>query len=132
MNSRKDSSSIDPKNIVNNTHKTPSHYDPHIVPAETAAREAREGDHFGQAKHDDAKDIDHIHTRDGYTSDKEGLFNNYAVEPEMYADQSANNLISNWRRNRLDSTTLGVLLLFAVGLFVLITLMALMPYGSVS
>ncbi len=59
-------------------------YDPHLVPAETAARAAREGDDFLHVEHDDPADREHLHTRDGYTVDQEGLLNNYAVEPEMY------------------------------------------------
>ena len=62
---------------------TISHYDPHIIPAETVARAAREGKHFGHVEHDDPNDHEHIHLRDGYTMDQEGLINNYAVEPEM-------------------------------------------------
>ncbi len=60
------------------------HPDPHIIPAETAARANREGSHFGQVDHDSQADTEHIHTRDGYTVDQEGLINNYAVEPPMY------------------------------------------------
>ena len=47
-------------------------YDRHIIPAETAAPT------------DDQTDNQSIHTTDGYTVDKEGLVNNYAIEPEMY------------------------------------------------
>lgn len=64
----------------------PSHYDPHIVPAETAARAKREGKTFGHVDHD-PRTPDHIHTRDGYTVDQEGLINNYAVEPPMYINE---------------------------------------------
>ncbi|MDV2997792.1 MAG: hypothetical protein N4J56_007497 [Chroococcidiopsis sp. SAG 2025] len=60
------------------------HYDPHIIPAETVAREAREGKNFGHLEHDRPADLERIHTRDGYTIDREGLINNYAIEPEMY------------------------------------------------
>jgi hypothetical protein len=60
------------------------HYDPHLVPAEIAARAAREGEEFLHVEHDDPSDHEHLHTRDGYTVDQEGLLNNYAVEPEMY------------------------------------------------
>jgi len=69
-------------------------YDPHIVPAETAARKEREGDLFktlpteereaNATTDDQTHPGDSIRTTDGYTVDKEGLLNNYAVEPEMY------------------------------------------------
>ena len=67
--------------------ETPSHYDAHLVPAETAAREAREGNRYGHVEHDQAEDTEHIHTRDGYTMDQEGLINNYAVEAPMYVNE---------------------------------------------
>ena len=60
------------------------HYDPHIMPPEIRARAAREGEHFGHVEHDLPGDTEHLHNRDGYTVDEEGLINNYAVEPEMY------------------------------------------------
>lgn len=63
------------------------HPDPHIIPAETAARAAREGSQFGRVDHDAPADTEHIHTRDGYTVDQEGLINNYAVEPPMYINE---------------------------------------------
>ncbi|MEH1907171.1 hypothetical protein [Nostoc sp.] len=59
-------------------------YDRGIIPAETAARMEREGDNFktlptGEGEADASTD--------GYTVDKEGLLNNYAVEPEMYYEE---------------------------------------------
>jgi hypothetical protein len=57
-------------------------YDPHIVPAETQARMEREGDNFKHTP-DQEGDLD---TTEGYTIDKEGLLNNYAIEPEMYVE----------------------------------------------
>ncbi len=68
----------------NGSTPTISHYDPHIIPTETAVREAREGKHFGHVDHDDSADTEHLHTRDGYTIDQEGLINNYAIESEPY------------------------------------------------
>lgn len=58
-------------------------YDPGIVPAETAARRAREGIAFKQ-KPEGAGASD---TTSGYTIDREGLVNNYAIEPEMYVKE---------------------------------------------
>lgn len=57
-------------------------YDRGIIPAETAARKEREGADF--KTHPTEDDSDSVHTEGGYTVDKEGLLNNYAVEPEMY------------------------------------------------
>ena len=61
-------------------------YDRGIIPAETAARIEREGENYKKlpTEEDDQTDIYSIRTTDGYTVDKEGLLNNYAVEPEMY------------------------------------------------
>ncbi|GAA6620161.1 hypothetical protein [Scytonema sp. NUACC26] len=68
-------------------------YDRGIVPAETAARKEREGELYkttpneqreASAPTDDQTQSSSVHTTDGYTVDKEGLLNNYAVEPEMY------------------------------------------------
>ncbi|MCL1466900.1 hypothetical protein [Argonema galeatum] len=71
-------------------------YDPHIVPAETAARQQREGNTFKTvpslereegAETNTQTDDESIRTTDGYTVDKEGLLNNYAIEPEMYINE---------------------------------------------
>ncbi|MGA9381483.1 MAG: hypothetical protein WBV73_22215 [Phormidium sp.] len=71
-------------------------YDPHIVPAETAARKEREGDTYktvpskgreAAANTNDQTDSASINTTDGYTVDREGLINNYAIEPEMYINE---------------------------------------------
>jgi hypothetical protein len=68
-------------------------YDRGIVPAETAARKEREGDLYktlpteekeANSPTDDQTNTQSVRTTDGYTVDKEGLLNNYAVEPEMY------------------------------------------------
>lgn len=57
-------------------------YDRGIIPAETAARKEREGEDYKQLpEQNPGEDID---TTSGYTVDKEGLLNNYAIEPEMY------------------------------------------------
>ncbi|AVH65493.1 hypothetical protein CDG77_31800 [Nostoc sp. 'Peltigera membranacea cyanobiont' 213] len=71
-------------------------YDRGIIPAETAARMEREGDKYktlpteegeADALTDDQSDSESIRTTDGYTVDKEGLSNNYAIEPEMYYEE---------------------------------------------
>ena len=75
--------------------KTPNdaNYDRGITSAETAARMEREGENFKQLP-DNKENAD---ATAGYTIDREGLANNYAIEPEMYyevpgdmaADQAA-------------------------------------------
>ncbi len=60
-------------------------YDAHIVPAETAARKEREGEAFKETPHQ-AED-ESLDTSAGYTVDKEGLINNFAIEPEMYVNE---------------------------------------------
>lgn len=71
-------------------------YDRGIVPAETAARKEREGGEFKTSidKSDEADpstndqtDSESIDSTGGYTVDKEGLVNNYAIEPEMYVNE---------------------------------------------
>jgi hypothetical protein len=57
-------------------------YDRGIIPAETAARREREGENYKQMPVEDGPDS--VDTTGGYTVDKEGLLNNYAIEPEMY------------------------------------------------
>ncbi|MGK7950103.1 MAG: hypothetical protein AB4368_15310 [Xenococcaceae cyanobacterium] len=65
--------------------KTPedANYDRAITSAETAARMEREGENFKKTP-DKEGDID---TTAGSTVDREGLANNYAVEPEMYYEE---------------------------------------------
>ena len=65
--------------------KTPkdANYDRGITSAETAARMEREGNDFKKPTEGKGDtDID-----DGTTVDREGLANNYAVEPEMYYEE---------------------------------------------
>lgn len=57
-------------------------YDRFMVATETASRQAREGESFGRTPEGES-DID---TTNGFTVDREGLANNYAVEPEIYAE----------------------------------------------
>jgi hypothetical protein len=70
------------KNMENKT-SNDANYDRAITPAETAARMEREGDNFKKKPEQDT-DVD---TTSGYTTDKEGLANNYAIEPEMYYEE---------------------------------------------
>lgn len=64
-------------------HPTPDSYDPHIIPAETAARKEREGDNFKRLpKHPPGSES--LDTTAGFTVDKEGLVDNFGIEPEMY------------------------------------------------
>lgn len=58
-------------------------YDPHITPAETAAREDREGENYKEFPDSEGS----MDTAGGYTMDREGLVNNFAIEPEMYVDE---------------------------------------------
>ena len=60
-------------------------YDRGIIPAETAARREREQENYKEipSKEEDKS----LNTTEGYTVDKEGLANNYAVEPEMYYEE---------------------------------------------
>jgi hypothetical protein len=58
-------------------------YDRGITPSETAARIEREGENF---KHTPEREGD-LDTTAGYTIDREGLANNYAIEPEMYYEE---------------------------------------------
>ncbi|PSB18641.1 hypothetical protein C7B61_20415 [filamentous cyanobacterium CCP1] len=63
----------------------PDTYDRGIVPAETAARKEREGEAYKQVPDQDADES--IDTTGGYSVDKEGLVNNFAIEPEMYVNE---------------------------------------------
>ncbi|MFM2063569.1 MAG: hypothetical protein RLZZ507_3240 [Cyanobacteriota bacterium] len=82
------------KKAIDSAHRVETDtYDRGIIPAETAARKAREGENYKHvpseenlsvAPTDDQTNAESIRTTDGYTVDKEGLLNNYPVEPEMY------------------------------------------------
>jgi hypothetical protein len=52
-------------------------FDPHIIPAETAARKEREQENY---KHPPKKSDQDIDSTGGYTVDQEGLVNNFAIE----------------------------------------------------
>lgn len=61
-------------------------YDRGIMPSETAARMEREGSDF-KTTADEQADPESIDVTGGATVDKEGLGNNYAIEPEMYVEE---------------------------------------------
>ncbi|MBV9389344.1 MAG: hypothetical protein JOZ78_23220 [Chroococcidiopsidaceae cyanobacterium CP_BM_ER_R8_30] len=90
-------------------------YDPGIVPAETAARMDREGSEFmqrpgqGDAKTDDQTDRESIDVTGGYTVDKEGLANNYAIEPEMYVNEPGDLRQEETERESLNQEEQGKL-----------------------
>lgn len=60
---------------MENKNPKDANYDRVITSAETAARMEREGDDFKET------------SEPGQTVDREGLANNYAVEPEMYYEE---------------------------------------------
>ncbi|RMD70039.1 MAG: hypothetical protein D6822_04660 [Cyanobacteria bacterium J149] len=66
-----------------NKREKSANYDRNITSAETAARIRREGENFKSIPESDAS----TDTTGGYTVSREGLVNNYAVEPEMYVNQ---------------------------------------------
>lgn len=68
--------------MTNNPRVESDVYDRGIVPAETAARIEREGEAYKHTP--EGEGGEHIDTAGGYTVDREGLLNNYAIEPEMY------------------------------------------------
>ena len=68
---------------MENKNSEDANYDRGITSAETAARQEREGEDF---KKTIDKDTD-VDTTSGYTTDREGLANNYAIEPEMYVEE---------------------------------------------
>ena len=68
---------------MENKNPQDANYDRGITSAETAARQEREGKDFKETP-DKEQGID---TTSGYTEDREGLANNYAIEPEMYIEE---------------------------------------------
>ena len=68
---------------MSNEVKYSDNYDRHLTSAETAARMEREGEVFQQTPDSESS----IDTTGGYTIDREGLANNYAIEPEMYINE---------------------------------------------
>lgn len=65
---------------------TPDSYDPHITPAEIAVRKEREGKHFKHlSTHPEGPN--NIPTSSGFTVDKEGLIDNFGIEPQIYYEK---------------------------------------------
>lgn len=60
-----------------------ANYDRNIISAETAARIEREGETFKNVPESEQS----VDTTGGYTVSREGLVNNYPVEPEMYIEE---------------------------------------------
>ncbi len=73
----------DPNPTTNPTSDQAPNYDRGIMPSEVAARMEREGDQFRKAPDREGA----VDTTTGYTVDREGLLNNYAIEPEMYIEE---------------------------------------------
>jgi hypothetical protein len=63
-------------NNQNDSQDSIPQYDAHIIPAESVARQHREGKDFGHTSHEEA-DGTLSQATEGYTVDKEGLLNNY-------------------------------------------------------
>jgi len=70
---------------MSNPRAESDNYDPNIIPAETAARKEREGGLYKQVNDEEAGES--IDTTGGATVDREGLANNYPIEPEMYVNE---------------------------------------------
>jgi hypothetical protein len=69
--------------MANPNQANTANYDRNITPAEVASRAEREGENFKQTPDVQAD----ANTTEGYTVDREGKLNNYAIEPEMYVDE---------------------------------------------
>lgn len=76
---------------------TPDSYDPHIIPAEVAARKEHEGDHFKHLTEHPAGS-ESMDTTSGYRVDKEGLVDNFGMEPEMYYEKPGD--LSSKKQNK--------------------------------
>ena len=64
-----------------------ANYDRNLISAEVAKRQEREGENFKKMPEPSQAEVDaDLDTTGGYTMSREGLVNNYAVEPEMYYD----------------------------------------------
>lgn len=71
-----------------NTNQQAANYDRHITPTEVSDRMEQEGDNFKKTPEPPKNPAEgHLDTTKGYTVDREGMANNYAVEPEMYYEE---------------------------------------------
>lgn len=68
---------------MENQNSKDANYDRNITSAETAARQEREKDNFKETSEKEQQ----LDTTSGSTVDREGLANNYAIEPEMYVEE---------------------------------------------
>ncbi|MDY6802354.1 MAG: hypothetical protein SXA11_00895 [Cyanobacteriota bacterium] len=64
--------------------KEGANFDKNITPSDVASRMEKEGDSFKTTPDAEKEDAN---TADGYTSDREGRLNNFAVEPEVYVNE---------------------------------------------
>ena len=69
--------------MANSPENKDANYDRGIQPAEVGARQDREGENFKKLPEKDGN----LDTTGGYTVDREGKMNNYAIEPEMYINE---------------------------------------------
>lgn len=69
--------------MANNADEQFNNYDRNLTPGEVAARKEREGENFKSFPESEG-DMD---TTSGYTVDREGKVNNFAIEPEMYIEE---------------------------------------------
>ncbi|MGB3510761.1 MAG: hypothetical protein WBA93_16310 [Microcoleaceae cyanobacterium] len=63
--------------------KSTAKFDPNITPSDVASRMEREGENFKSTPEKEG-DMD---TTKGYSVDREGRLNNFAIEPEMYVNE---------------------------------------------
>jgi len=71
-------------NQNNNKAQAAANYDRELVTAETAARMEREGENFKKTPEPEEGTTD---TTAGYRVSREGLLDNFAIEPEMYIEE---------------------------------------------
>ncbi|MEB3887339.1 hypothetical protein [Lyngbya sp. CCY1209] len=75
-----------------------ANYDRELVTAETAARMEREGENFKKTPDPEEGTMN---TTAGYRVSREGLLDNFAIEPEMYIEEPGD-LREEQQANRVD------------------------------